>query len=268
MIGNGILAQIIEDDPAMGRFIRRNLEFEDFRVVVSGDGEWALDQFEDESPDVVILDVGIPKLNGLEVCRHIRASSDVPVIIVTAKGGDCDIIEGLDAGADDYLCKPFSAGVLLSRVNAVLRRRLSRFETPIDRFEIDDLVIDLAARNVTLAGKPIRLTPLEYKLLTLLVRNCGKVLTSPQILEQVWGAEFAAETQILRTNISRLRGKIEPNKSRPTIILTEPGGWDTGLSVSWYLVLYTEDEDGKLVAVKTSPRICSSFRLQPLEGKP
>jgi len=104
-----------------------------------------------------------------------------------------------------------------------LRRRLSRFETPIDRFEIDDLVIDLAGRTVTRAGKPVRLTPLEYNLLTLLVRNCGKVLTSAHILDQVWGADYVAEVQILRTHICRLRSKIEPDNSRPTIILTEPG---------------------------------------------
>ena len=223
MTGSGILAQVIEDDPAMVRFIRRNLELEDFQVVVSEDGERALDQFEDEAPDLVILDIGIPKLDGMEVCRHLRTSSDVPVIIVTSRGLDCEVIEGLDAGADDYLCKPFSAGVLLARVNAVLRRRLSRFETLIDRFEIDDLVIDFAARTVARAGKPVRLTPLEYNLLTLLVRNCGKVLTSAQLLIQVWGEDYVAEVQILRTLIWRLRSKIEPDNSRPAIILTEPG---------------------------------------------
>ena len=223
MIGSGILAQIIEDDSAMVRFIRRNLELEDFQVMVSGDGEWALDQFEDQTPDLVLLDLGIPKLDGLEVCRHLRASSNVPVIIVTSRGRDCEIVEGLDAGADDYLCKPFSASVLLARVNAVLRRRLSRHEATIDWFEIVDLVIDLAGRTVTRAGNPVRLTPLEYNLLTLLVRNYGKVLTSAQLLVQVWGADYAAEVQILRTHICRLRSKIEPNNSRPTIILTEPG---------------------------------------------
>ncbi len=223
MTGNGILAQVVEDDPAMVRFIRRKLELEGFQVVVSGDGERALDQFEDEAPDLVILDVGIPELNGLEVCRHLRTYSDVPVIIVTSKGRDCEVIEGFDAGADYYLCKPFSAGVLLARVNAVLRRRLSRFETPIDRFEIDDLVIDFPSRTVTRSGKPIRLTPLEYELLTLLVRNCGKVLTSAQLLLQVWGVDYVEEVQILRTHICRLRSKIEPNNSRPTIIVTEPG---------------------------------------------
>ena len=223
MIGSGILAQIIEDDPAMVRFIRRNLELEDFQVVVSRDGEQALDQFEDEAPDLVILDLGIPKLNGMEVCRHLRITSDVPVVIVTSKGRDCEIIEGLDAGADDYLCKPFSAGVLLARISSVLRRRLPRYDTPIDRFEIDDLVLDFAGRTITRAGKSLHLTPLEYKLLVLLARNCGKVLTSAQILEQVWGLDFVAEMQILRTHICRLRRKIEPNNSKPTVILTEPG---------------------------------------------
>ena len=223
MIGSGILAQVIEDDPAMVRFIRRNLELEDFQVIVSTDGERALDQFEDEAPDIVIMDLGIPKLSGIEVCRHLRISSDVPVVIVTSRGRDCEVIEGLDAGADDYLCKPFSAGVLLARVSAVLRRRLPRYDNPIDQFEIGDLNIDFAGRNITRAGKPVRLTPVEYKLLVLLARNCDKVLTSAQILEEVWGADYIAETQILRTHICRLRSKIEPDKSRPSIILTEPG---------------------------------------------
>ena len=223
MRGSGLLAQVIEDDPAMVRFVRRNLELDDFQVVVSGDGEGALDQFEDQAPDLVILDIGIPKLDGIEVCRHLRKSSDVPVIIITSRGRECDVVEGFDAGADDYLCKPFSARVLLARVNAVLRRRLSRLETPIDRFEMDGLVIDLAGRTATRAGKPTRLTPIEYNLLTILVRNCGKVLTSAQILEQVWGADYVSAVQILRTHICRLRSKIEPNNSRPTIILTEPG---------------------------------------------
>jgi len=223
MTGRRLLAQVVEDDPAMALFIRRNLELEDFRVVVSGDGESALDQFEDEAPDIVILDLGIPKLDGIEVCRHLRASSDVPVIIVTTRGRDAEIIEGLDAGADDYLCKPFSSGVLRARVTAVLRRRLSPLDSPLDRIEIDGLIIDLLGRTVTRAGQPIHLTPLEYKLLNLLVRNSGKVLTSAQMLVQVWGADYEAEAQILRTHICRLRSKIEPDNSRPTIILTEPG---------------------------------------------
>ena len=223
MTGSGILVQVIEDDPAMVRFISRNLELEDFQVVVSGDGEQALDQFAEKSPNIVILDLGIPKLNGIEVCRHLRTSSDVPVIIVTSRRQDSDIIEGLDAGADDYLCKPFSAGVLLARVNAVLRRRVSQFEDRIDRFEIEDLVIDLTSRTVTRSQAPVRLTPIEYKLLTVLVRNRGKILTSGQLLEQVWGAEYMAGAPILRTHICRLRRKIQPDKSRPTIIQTEPG---------------------------------------------
>ena len=223
MSGRGILVQVIEDDPAMVRFIRRSLELEGFQVVDSRDGEQALDQFEDRAPDVVILDIGIPKINDIEVCRHLRKSSDVPVMIVTSRRLDFDIIEGLDAGADDYLCKPFSAGVLLARVNAMVRRGRAQIERRIDRFEIEDLVIDLASRTVTRGVTPIRLTPIEYKLLSVLVRNSGKILTSSQILEQVWGAEYVAGTPILRTHICRLRSKIEPDKSRPTIIQTEPG---------------------------------------------
>ena len=159
MTGSGFLAQVVEDDPAMARFIRRILQLKDFQVVVSVDGEQALDQFEDTAPDLVILDIGIPKLNGMEVCRHLRTSSEVPVIIVTSRGLDCEEIEGLEAGADDYLCKPFSAGVLLARVNAVLRRRLSRFETLVDRFEIDGLVMDFDGRTVTHDGYRSDLPP-------------------------------------------------------------------------------------------------------------
>ena len=128
------VAQVVDDEPAIVRFIRRNLELQDFQVVVSSDGRSALDQFEDEKPNLVILDVGIPEVNGLEVCSHLRASSDVPIIVVTSRSRDSDIITGLEAGADDYLVKPFSAGVLLARVEAVLRRRLPRFDLPAERF--------------------------------------------------------------------------------------------------------------------------------------
>jgi len=149
MLGRESLAQVVDDDPAIVRFIRRNLELQGFQVVDSSDGPTALDQFEDETPDLVILDIGIPKLDGLDVCRHLRANSDVPIIIVTSRGRDADVILGLEAGADDYLGKPFSAGVLLARVTAVLRRRLPRFEPPVDRFEFDDLVVDLDGRRVS-----------------------------------------------------------------------------------------------------------------------
>lgn len=223
MLGRQSLAQVVDDDPAIVRFIRRNLELEGFQVVVSSDGPTALDQFEDETPDLVILDIGIPEMDGLEVCRHLRANSDVPIIIVTSRGRDEDVIQGLEAGADDYLGKPFSAGVLLARVTAVLRRRLPRFEPPVDRFEFDDLVVDLAGRRVSRGDVAIHLTPTEFKLLSLFVHHSGRVLTSSQILSEVWGAEYGEESQILRTHIGRLRRKIEPDEARPSLILTEPG---------------------------------------------
>ena len=223
MLGRESLAQVVDDDPAIVRFIRRNLEIEGFQVVVSSDGPTALDQFEDETPDLVILDIGIPEMDGLEVCRHLRANSDVPIIIVTSRGRDEEVIQGLEAGADDYLGKPFSAGVLLARVTAVLRRRLPRFAPPVDRFEFDDLVVDLAGRRVSRGDVPIHLTPTEFKLLSLFVHHSGRVLTSSQILSEVWGAEYGEESQILRTHIGRLRRKIEPDEARPSLILTEPG---------------------------------------------
>ena len=218
-----LLAQIVDDDPAMVRFVRRNLQLEAFQVVVSSDGQSALDQFEDTDPDVVILDIGIPKLDGIEVCRHLRATSDVPVILVSSKTRDQDVINGLKAGADDYLSKPFSAGVLLARVDAVLRRRLSKFDSSHDRFECGDLIVDFVHRGVTRGRKVIHLTPTEYKLLTFLVRNSGRVLTSTQILAEVWGAECISDFSTLRTHIGRLRKKIEVNAASPKLILNEPG---------------------------------------------
>ena len=223
MLGRESLAQVVDDDPAIVRFIRRNLELQGFQVVDSSDGPTALDQFEDETPDLVILDIGIPKLDGLDVCRHLRANSDVPIIIVTSRGRDADVILGLEAGADDYLGKPFSAGVLLARVTAVLRRRLPRFEPPVDRFEFDDLVVNLDGRRVSRGDTAIHLTPTEFKLLSLFVHHSGRVLTSSRILTEIWGAECEDDFQILRTNIGRLRRKIEADQARPSLILTEPG---------------------------------------------
>ena len=218
-----LLAQVVDDDLAMLRFVRRNLQLEAFQVVVSSDGQSALDQFEDTDPDVVILDIGIPKLDGIQVCRHLRATSDVPVILVSSKNRDEDVIIGLEAGADDYLTKPFSAGVLLARVDAVLRRRLSKFESVLDRFECDDLVVDFVHHRVARRHQVIHLTPTEYELLTFLVRNAGRVLTSGRILAEVWGAECVGESSTLRTHIGRLRKKIEVNSARPEFILNEPG---------------------------------------------
>ena len=223
MIGKKLVAQIVEDDPSIARLLRRNLEMDDFQVIVSPDGAAALDQFEDESPDVVVLDINIPKLTGLEVCRHLRTNSDVPVIIVTASGLDDDVVKGLDAGADDYLAKPFNGRVLRARVQALLRRKTIRSDTGDSFFQWNNLTVNFDKRKVTLHGEAIHLTPIEFKLLRILVHHSGKVLTSNYLLEEVWGQDYGFEGQILRTHMSRLRRKIEDTSRKPALILTEPG---------------------------------------------
>lgn len=223
MANSTLAVQVVDDDPAIIRMVRRYLELESFRVVVAWDGRAALDQFGRESPNLVMLDIGLPKLDGLEVCRSLRAISNVPIIILTASGHEEEVIEGFDAGADDYLVKPFSAGVLLARVKAVLRRCRPDAESAIDPLVWNDLVVDLSARKVTRCGLPIHLTRTEYPLLALLVQHRGKVLTSAQILTELRGPEYASDTQILRLHIGRLRKKIEPVPGRPALIMTEQG---------------------------------------------
>ena len=217
------VVQVVEDDPAIVRLLRRNLELDGLEVIVSPDGAAALDQFEDETPDLVVLDIGIPKLSGLEVCRHLRNHSNVPVIIVTSSGADDDVVRGLDAGADDYLCKPFNGRVLRARVQALLRRKFPRSKVQEDRFQWNHLVVNFDNRKVTLRGEAVHLTPIEFKLLDILVQYRGKVLTSTYLLKEVWGPDYEFEGQILRTHVSRLRHKIEDTTGSPELILTAPG---------------------------------------------
>ena len=221
-VGKSIV-QIVDDDPAIVRLVRRYLELEGFHVIVAWDGKSALDQLDREAPNLVLLDIGLPQLDGLEVCRRMRSNSDVPVIMLTARGREEEVIEGFEAGADDYLAKPFSAGVLLARVKAVLRRYRPEVETDMDRIEWNGLVVDFDARKVTSGGRAIHLTRTEFPLLALLARHRGKILTSTQILTEVWGPEYAGEAQILRLHIGRLRKKIEPVPECPSLILTESG---------------------------------------------
>ena len=170
-----------------------------------------------------MLDIGIPELDGLEVCRRIKAASSVPIIMVTARGADEDIVRGFEAGVEDYLAKPFAGGVLVARVKSLLRRTRSWDGLSGDRIECGDLVVDLASRNVTLCGEAVHLTPTEYKLLAFLGRFHGKVLTSRQIFAEVWGTDYVADPQMLRTHISRLRKKVEPDHTIPALIQTVPG---------------------------------------------
>ena len=207
----------------MLRFVRRTLELNEFAVVSATDGPAALKSFQLERPDLVVLDIGIPGMDGLELCRRLKATQEVPVIIVTARGADDDVVKGFEAGAEDYLAKPFSGSVLVARVKSLLRRTRPWAGLSGDRIECGGLVVDLASRNITLGGVAVHLTPIEYKLLALLGSFPGKVIAFQQIFAEVWGADYAVDRQMLRTHIGRLRKKVEPDCTSPTLIQTEHG---------------------------------------------
>ncbi|HJT57636.1 MAG TPA: response regulator transcription factor [Ktedonobacteraceae bacterium] len=216
-----------DDDPQLLRLITRNLEFEGYTVIPTSDGQQALEQIEAHAPDLVLLDVMMPKMDGFTVCQRVREFSAVPIIIVTARGQDQDKVHGLDLGADDYLTKPFSVDELLARVRAVLRRTqftvneqthaLSRTST------IGDLSIDYTQHLVTKAGQEVSLTATEYRILAYLAQNVGRVVTQDLLLEHVWGSEYLGESHMLQVNINRLRRKIEADPSHPHYILTKVG---------------------------------------------
>lgn len=214
---------VVDDDVRILRLTRRILEMDGYRVLAASDGESALDMFDDESPDLVLLDIMMPGMDGYTVCQRIREFSQIPVIMVTAKGGDEEKVQGLDAGADDYVTKPFSTEELAARVKAVLRRTTLWGESPEPVFHCHDLVVDFARRKVTLDSQQVNLTATEYKLLSYVARNSGRVVTPDQILEKVWGEEYLGETHLLQVNIARLRRKLSDDTKNPKYILTRPG---------------------------------------------
>ena len=207
----------------MLRFIRRTLEVNDLAVVSAMDGPAALKSFQLERPDLVVLDLGIPGMDGLELCRRLKATQAVPVIIVTARGDDDEVVEGFEAGAEDYLAKPFAGSVLVARVKALLRRAQDWAGPAGVKIRCGGLELDFESRRVKRGGHDIHLTPTEFKLLTLLARYRGKVLTSEEIISHLWGARHDGDPQVLRTHVGRLRRKIELDHGRPTLIRTEPG---------------------------------------------
>jgi DNA-binding response OmpR family regulator len=214
-----------DDDPQLLRLVARNLTFEGYHVLTASDGEFALEQIEAQKPDLVLLDVMMPKMDGFTVCQRVREFSAVPIIILTARGQDEDKAHGLDLGADDYLTKPFSVDELLARVRAVLRRaQLSPHEHPyVTHTAIGDLTIDYAQRLVTVAGREVQLTPIEYSILAYLAQNAGRILLQDVLLEHVWGPEYRGEGHLLQVNINRLRHKLEPDPVHPRYIMTKPG---------------------------------------------
>jgi two-component system KDP operon response regulator KdpE len=193
-------------------------------VLSASGGEEGLELAEIRFPDIVILDLGLPDIDGLEVLRRIRAFSSVPLIILTVRGEEIDKIKALEIGADDYIVKPFAPGEFLARVRAVVRRSQIPEALPDEKpFIRGRLKIDFAAREVTVAGQPVKLTPSEHKLLRQLVRNEGRVLSNQVLLERVWGPEYTAETDYIKVYIQRLREKLEEDPRNPKMILSERG---------------------------------------------
>jgi two-component system KDP operon response regulator KdpE len=215
---------VAEDEGALRDFICRNLRARGFDVLEAANGLEAMAEWEGAQPHLLILDIMMPKMDGLEVCRRVRERAITPIIILTALDRESDKVTALDLGADDYLTKPFGVEELLARVRAVLRRA-QRDETPVavGARRYGDLEIDLASRLVRLRGAEIRLTPTEFGLLEQLVANAGKVLTHRYLLQKVWGQEYGGEFEYLRVYINRLRQKLEPDPTHPALFLTEPG---------------------------------------------
>ena len=216
-----------DDDPQLLRLVTRNLEFEGYEVLPVSDGQQALEQVEAHSPDLVLLDVMMPRMDGFTVCQRVREFSAVPIIIVTARGQDQDKVRGLDLGADDYLTKPFSVDELLARVRAVLRRAqfTANEQAHVLRtnITIGDLVVDYGQHLVIMAGQEVPLTPIEYRILAYLAQNAGRVVTQDLLLEHVWGSEYLGESHMLQVNINRLRHKIEADPTHPRYLLTKVG---------------------------------------------
>lgn len=214
---------VVDDDVHILRMIRRILVMEGYRVITASDGESALDVLDDESPDLVLLDVVMPGMDGFTVCRSIREFSQIPIIIITANDSDVEKVQGLEAGADDYVTKPFSTSELIARVRAVLRRAAFWYEAPESEFRSHELMIYFDRHKVTLDNQEVNLTATEYRLLAYLARNADMVVTPDQILERVWGKEYVGEVHILQVNIARLRQKLNDDAKNPRYILTRTG---------------------------------------------
>jgi two-component system, OmpR family, KDP operon response regulator KdpE len=212
---------IVDDEPEIRRFLRVSLRTHMHEVLEANTGIGAISATIDHKPDLMILDLGLPDIDGVEVTRRIREWNSMPIIILSVRDRETDKINALDAGADDYLTKPFGIGELLARIRVVMRRGNPAVTDPICK--VGELSLDVTRRLVTLAGKEIQLTPNEFDLLHVLMQNSGKVITHRQLIHKVWGTPYEDESRLLRVNISNLRHKIEPDLNHPTYILTELG---------------------------------------------
>jgi len=212
---------VVDDEQSIRRFLRVTLTSQAYTVIEAASGQEALSDATTQKPDIVILDLGLPDIDGVEVTRLLRQWTQIPIIILSVRGSERDKIAALDAGADDYLTKPFGVGELLARLRAALRRAAQTTSEPV--FTSGSLKVDLARRLVSVSGREVQLTPTEYELLRVLVTHAGKVLTHHHLLREVWGTEYGEEFHMLHVNISNLRRKIEPDPARPQFIITEPG---------------------------------------------
>jgi two-component system KDP operon response regulator KdpE len=214
---------VVDDEPETVKYVSTNLRVRGYEVLTAADGQSALQEFDRSLIDLIILDIMMPGPDGFEVCRAIRRQSDVPIIMLSARGQEKDIVHALDLGADDYLTKPFGVEEMLARVRAALRRTTPTGSAGRAPLTIDDLTIDFNSRKVSVQDSEVRLTPTEYDLLAHLAINAGRVLTHRSLLQGVWGPEYGDETEYLWAYIRRLRRKLEPDPSNPRYILTQPG---------------------------------------------
>jgi two-component system response regulator RegX3 len=218
---------VVEDEPSFAEALTVGLRREGFRVTVAGDGVTALERFGEIEPDIVLLDVMLPRLSGVDVCREIRGRSPVPIIMVTAKTSEIDAVVGLEVGADDYVTKPYRLRELIARIRAIMRRTENRNETALDDggnlIEVGDVMVDPERHEVTVRGTQVRMPLKEFELLTLLLENAGRVLTRDLIIDRAWGSDYHGDTKTLDVHIKRLRTKIEDDPRNPSRIVTIRG---------------------------------------------
>jgi two-component system, OmpR family, KDP operon response regulator KdpE len=221
-----VVAILIEDDPQIRRFLRTTLPHHGYKLYEAATAAEGLREAETRQPDIIILDLGLPDLDGLEVIRRLREWSEAPIVVLSARGQERDKIEALDAGADDYVGKPFGVGELLARMRGVLRRAAragARGQEADSAFAVGELQVDLVHRRVLLGGLEVHLTPIEYRLLAALIKHAGKVLTQRQLLTDVWGPPYIEQAHYLRVYMAQLRRKLEADPARPKYLLTEQG---------------------------------------------